>query len=165
MLDDLLAPNLGLVICGTAAGRRSAMVGEYYAGHGNKFWRILHETGLTSERLDSKQYKRLLDFRIGLTDIVKKQSGMDDEIDFRGATPEGLREKTERLRPQVLCFNGKRAAKIFYGRNNIEFGLQPGRIGITAVFVAPSTSGAANKTWDSNFWRELANLVNSQLTV
>lgn len=160
MVEDLLAPDLDLIICGTAAGRKSAMIGEYYAGQGNKIWRILSEVGLTPKRLDSKQYKQLLEYRIGLTDIVKEQSGMDDEIDFKGATPDMLREKISRLKPKVLCFNGKRAAKVYYGHNKVEFGVQPDKIINTIIFVAPSTSGAANRTWDSNLWRELAELVN-----
>ncbi len=47
MLEDLLAPGLALVVCGSAAGRRSAQLGHYYAGPGNKFWRTLARVGLT----------------------------------------------------------------------------------------------------------------------
>jgi G:T/U-mismatch repair DNA glycosylase len=43
LLDDLLRIGLRLVICGTAAGERSAKLGAYYAGPGNKFWRTLHD--------------------------------------------------------------------------------------------------------------------------
>ncbi len=160
MLKDLLSPNLDLVICGTAAGRKSSELGEYYAGPGNKFWNILHEVGLTPQKLTSSQYKRLSDYRIGLTDIVKEQSGMDGEIDFRGATPEVLRQKIESLKPKVLCFNGKRGAQAYYGKKTVEFGLQSDKIGTTLIYIAPSTSGAANKTWDPYLWKELAKLVN-----
>jgi len=38
MLPDVLAANLDVVFCGTAAGKRSAEVGMYYAGPGNRFW-------------------------------------------------------------------------------------------------------------------------------
>ena len=37
-----------------------------------------------------------------------------------------------------------------------EFGVQVERIGATQLFVAPSTSGAANAFWDVEIWHELA---------
>ena len=39
---------LKLVVCGTAAGDRSAQLGQYYAGPGNKFWRTLASLGLVA---------------------------------------------------------------------------------------------------------------------
>src|SRR3546814_6083057 len=47
VLPDVLAPGLRLVFCGSAAGRKSAELGAYYAGPGNKFWPTLYEIGLT----------------------------------------------------------------------------------------------------------------------
>jgi TDG/mug DNA glycosylase family protein len=51
VLPDYLAPNLRLVICGTAAGKASAARGHYYAGLGNRFWEYLQVSGLTPVRL------------------------------------------------------------------------------------------------------------------
>jgi TDG/mug DNA glycosylase family protein len=159
MLDDLLAPGLAVVFCGSAAGTRSAQLRQYYAGPGNKFWRILAETGLTPRRLDPSEYRQLLSHGIGLTDLVKRQSGGDAQIDFRGAGVRELARKIERLQPGVLCFNGKRAAGEFLGRRGVEPGLQPERIGVTRIFAAPSTSGAASGFWDPEVWRDLARRV------
>ena len=58
------------MICGSAAGRRSAAAGAYYAGPGNKFWRILHESGLTPRRLAPEEFALLPDVGIGLTDLA-----------------------------------------------------------------------------------------------
>ena len=41
----------------------------------------------------------LLTFGIGLTDVVKGQSGMDRQIDFRGSDRAGLALKIARFRP------------------------------------------------------------------
>ena len=57
------------------------------------------------------------------------------------------------FQPPVLCFNGKRAAQVFFGTKTIAYGEQSERIGKTAVHVAPSTSGAANGFWDISYWR------------
>jgi TDG/mug DNA glycosylase family protein len=45
VLEDLLAPGLSIVFCGTGAGRRSAELKAYYAGRGNRFWPTLFESG------------------------------------------------------------------------------------------------------------------------
>ena len=155
MLPDLLKLNLKVVFCGTAAGRKSAEVGFYYAGPGNKFWKTLFETGLTSRLLMPSEFKKLVDWDIGLTDMVKDKSGMDNVLlrsDFKN---NGLIEKIEKYSPRFLCFNGKKAAKEFYGVPNVEYGLQEKKIKDTKIFVAPSTSGAANGFWDMNHWINL----------
>lgn len=47
VLPDVLEPGLKIVFCGTVAGRTSALRCAYYAGPGNKFWRMRHAVGLT----------------------------------------------------------------------------------------------------------------------
>src|SRR3954464_11234255 len=80
VLPDVLVPGLKLVFCGTAPSPTSAARGAYYAGPGNRFWDILAETGLTPRRLAPEEYGLLPQFGIGLTDIVKSQSGVDADI-------------------------------------------------------------------------------------
>ena len=158
-LEDILANDLRVIFCGTAAGRRSAQLGQYYAGPGNKFWRLLAEVGLTPRRLEPSEFRNLLKYGIGLTDIVKGQAGSDGEIDFARHDAAALREKLLRFEPGILCFNGKRAAKTFLRSRIIAYGLQDQAIGRTRIFVAPSTSGAANRWWDRSHWEELARLA------
>lgn len=158
MLPDLLAYDLALVICGTAVGETSARVREYYAKPGNKLWRTLYEVGLTSRLLAPAEYRELLEERIGLTDLVKDKFGMDkDLIDSDFGSGE-LLAKMNKYQPEILCFNGKRAGKEFLMRK-VVCGLQAETIGRTKIYVAPSTSGAANRWWDIKKWEELARLV------
>ncbi len=93
---------------------------------------------------------------IGLTDVAKGQSGTDDDIAFEKADRRALRAKIEEYQPRVLAFNGKRAAQEFFGRRRVEYGIQAERIDATQLFVAPSTSGAANAFWDIEIWHALA---------
>jgi TDG/mug DNA glycosylase family protein len=164
MLNDLLVPGLKIVFCGTAAGEVSAARGEYYAGPGNKFWPILFEVGLTPRRLFPWEYKNLLEFGIGLTDVVKGQAGGDTSIDFGRSSPDSVRQKIEQFSPTVLAFNGKKAAQVFLGERRVELGLHARRVGSTRLFVAPSTSGAANGYWNVDVWYELAELVSAAAT-
>jgi TDG/mug DNA glycosylase family protein len=160
-LDDLLAPDLRLVVCGSAPGHRSARLRQYYAGPGNKFWETLAATGLTPRRLAASEWRRLLEFGIGLTDLVKDQSGGDRDLDFARADRAGLRARVLRFRPRLLCFNGKRSAKEFFGCSSVAYGPQADTIGGTQLFVAPSTSGAASAAWDPAPWFALAERVRS----
>ena len=156
MLPDLLEKGLDLVICGTGVGTRSAAVGQYYAGAGNRFWRTLAQVGLTPDRLTPDQYERLLSFGIGLTDLVKRNAGGDHVLRFTRADGLMLHSKLMLYQPRYLCFNGKRAAREFLRNPNVNYGAQPTRFGRTVLFVAPSTSAAANGSWDLSLWQDLA---------
>jgi TDG/mug DNA glycosylase family protein len=156
VLPDLLAPGLRLVVCGSAVGARSALLGAYYAGPGNRFWRTLAQVGLTPVELRPDQFPALLSHGIGLTDIVKLRSGADSMLRAGDFDPAGLRARIERWQPGVLAFNGKRAAAAFFG-HAVAYGYQAARdIGATRIHVAPSTSGAARGFWDEAPWREVA---------
>jgi len=154
MLPDVLKNNLNIVFCGTAAGDRSAKLQMYYAGPGNKFWKVLNEVGLTPRTLAPREYAELTKYRIGLTDLVKQATGMDNQIDFKNKGSEVLRDKIIKFEPKILCFNGKRAAQEFLSRS-VSYGLQSEKIEGTELFVAPSTSGAANGFWNIDWWHKL----------
>ena len=156
MLDDLLSRDLALVVCGTAAGHRSDRQAEYYAGRGNRFWTTLAMVGLTPEPLPPSAFRRLLEFRIGLTDLVKGQVGNDHELRVGAADILSLRAKIHVYQPRYLCFNGKRSAQLVLRRPRVEYGVQKERLGRTVLFVAPSTNSAASGSWDICVWQDLA---------
>lgn len=158
VLPDLLKPGLKVVICGTAAGTKSARVGAYYAGPGNQFWSVLHRIGLTTRRLAPDEFRDLLNFGIGLTDLWKETAGPDSEVMQTGPDVESFRSRVLRYSPRALAFNGKSSAAAFLGRP-AGYGLQPETIGKTVVFILPSTSGAARRYWDESHWLELARYV------
>ena len=159
VLPDLLGPGLDLVLCGMAAGSRSASAGKYYADARNRFWRILEETGLTSRRLAPEEFASLAEFKIGLTDLAKFTSGADSGLSRTDLDILGFREKMLMMRPRVLAFNGKKAAKAALEQRSVKFGCQNDRISETIVYVLPSTSGAANRYWDPGHWHACAQLV------
>ena len=160
MLPDLFCKNLKLVICGTAPGETSAQRQQYYAKSGNKFWLTLHLVGLTPVQLFPAEYARLLDYGIGLTDLVKGKAGMDRILKKGDFKSRDMVNKIMQYQPDCFCFNGKRADEAFFNVDDpITYGLQKGSIGKTHFFVAPSTSGAANKWWNIDLWKELAAFV------
>ena len=158
ILPDLLSKHLVLVVCGTGAGQRSAELGRYYAGQGNRFWRTLFEVGLTPIELEPAQAEHLLTLGIGLTDVVKDAAGSDVDLSFAITDIMTLRMKILSYQPWYLCFNGKRAAQVFLRTSHVEYGVH-GRLGRTTLFVAPSTSRAANGAWAIAPWQDLSRRV------
>lgn len=151
-----MAPGLRLVVCGSAAGTRSAEVGAYYAGPGNRFWGMLHRVGLTPAVLAPAEFRSVLAYGIGLTDIVKTAFGPDSGLRPADFDRDGLRQRIETFQPRILAFNGKRSAEAFFGKS-VAYGHQLSQnIGATRVYVAPSTSGAARGFWDEGYWRLVA---------
>lgn len=155
MLPDVLRPGLLIVFCGTAAGAKSAHAGAYYAGPGNQFWSTLHRVGLVPRQLRPSEYTELPDFGIGLTDLCKTQAGADHTLVVGGFDMPRLVACLEQHRPRMLAFNGKKAAQIVLGRS-VTYGLQPECVASARVFVLPSTSGAARRSWDIRHWHNLA---------
>ena len=161
ILRDVLDHGLSVIFCGSAVGNYSARTGSYYAHPQNKFWPILFETGLTSELLPSSRYRELPTYGIGLTDLVKSQSGVDHEISFaitRAESRQRLQRSIEQYEPRILAFTSKKAGQEFLGDNKL-FGEQAETIGNTHIWILPSTSSAARKHWQPDIWHALANRI------
>lgn len=105
-----------------------------------------------------EEYPLVARFGIGLTDVCKNESGADSHLSRHAYDAEGLLRKIRRARPRVLAFNGLKPARAVLGRA-AACGLQPQPVGVTTVFVLPSTSGAANGHWDERPWRALADFL------
>ena len=156
----MLAPGLRIVFCGTAAGTESARRRCYYAHPQNKFWRALHEVGLTDRRLDCSEFALLPQFGVGLTDIAKTASGMDKELPVDALGRAACAEMEAKIRacaPAILAFTSLTAGRRFL-RRDAGFGEQRETIGTTRVWLLPSPSPAANWNWAANaaWWRALA---------
>jgi mismatch-specific thymine-DNA glycosylase len=161
-LPDYLRTGMKLVIVGCNPGDRSARVGHYYAGRGNEFWPLLYESGVLPELLEHRDDKRMIEFGIGLTDLVKRPTRGEEEL-ARQEFAEGrivLSQKLEQFAPQVIAFNGKGTFENFAQRP-CKLGLQKGRLYGAQVFVLPSTS-AKNATGHGpklRYFRQLAKVL------
>jgi len=166
-VPDLLAPGLAVVFCGTALGRVSAERRAYYAHPGNMFWRTLHETGLTPVRIAPEAWPTLTAHAIGLTDVSKSHYGNDSELPGDAFDAAALHAKILAHRPRILAFTSKAAAAAALGKRTgaLALGFQPERIGDTRLFVLPSPSGQARRTWDAARWQELADAVRNARAV
>jgi len=161
ILPDHLRPGLKIVFCGTAAGKASAARKAYYAGPGNLFWRMLHETTLTGRLLAPEEFSLLNECQVGLTDVAKKTFGSDHSLQNEDFCVDSLRKRIAYAKPKLIAFNGKKAASVVLEKPTraIQYGLQRESFAGCRVFVLPSTSGAARRYWDKAHWMELARVA------
>lgn len=158
ILPDVLSPGLQVVFCGTAPGTRSAREGAYYAHPGNRFWRALFETGMTPRKLQPHEFRDVLEFGIGLTDVAKHAFGSDADLSPAAFDAAALRRKLARYRPCIVAFTSKNAARagLALGARDMAYGEQPVTLAHSRVFVLPSPSGQARGFWNIEPWRRLA---------
>jgi G:T/U-mismatch repair DNA glycosylase len=145
-LPDHLRKGMKLILIGANPGDRSARVGHYYAGRGNQFWPIMYESGVIPEPLGYEDDRRIVEFGIGMTDLVKRPT--------RGI---------EELKPRVVAFNGKMVYEKFMGRP-CKLGLQKENLYGAQVFVLPSTSGqnaGTERAVKMRYFKKLAALLKS----
>ncbi|MGI8880463.1 MAG: mismatch-specific DNA-glycosylase [Jatrophihabitans sp.] len=148
ILPDYLHPGLRAVLVGTVVGGRSAERGHYYAGVGNNFWRLLHESGLTPTQLRPQDDATVLDHGLGLTDLVKTISQSHDRGLTRYYDVPGLVAKVAEHRPTVVAFTSKTAAAEFALASRLraprDFGPLSWAVADRPAFVLPGPSSANN---------------------
>jgi TDG/mug DNA glycosylase family protein len=160
-LPDQLADDLRLVFVGTAASRRSADAGHYYAHPGNRFWRTLHQVGITDRRYAPHEFPEMVKLGIGFTDLCKTGAGMDHQALAFPIDIPAFRDKMVKYRPGMIAFTSKKAASLFFGRPTkaIALGRQPPLADFPVVFALPSPSGAASGSWSIAPWQKLADAL------
>ncbi|CAD0101410.1 unnamed protein product [Aureobasidium mustum] len=93
-LTDILAPDLIAVFVGTNPGIRTAAQGHAYAHPSNQFWKLLHSSGCTDERLRPDQ------------DRPTKDAAELSKAEMSDGAPI-LEEKCRKWRPESVCIVGK----------------------------------------------------------
>lgn len=161
ILPDLLTLRLNVVFCGTAASVISARDKAYYANPTNSFWRTLYRIGLTPRQLEPREFPRLLEHSIGLTDIAKNAQGNDSALTQSDFDADSLRRKIKHFQPEFLAFTSKKGASVFFNKptGKISYGLQSENLGKTRFWVLTSPSGAARAYWNESIWQQLADEV------
>jgi TDG/mug DNA glycosylase family protein len=163
-VPDYLQPGLDLVIVGINPGLRSGASGHHYAYPGNHFWKLVYESGLIPEPLSFAEDYRMLEFGIGLTNLVDRTTREASQLtrEEQAAGAENLKAKLRLHRPRIVCFNGMGIYTAFAGVKTVSLGLQPERLDEMLLFVVPSSSGrtaAYQRDVKLQRYRELKALV------
>jgi double-stranded uracil-DNA glycosylase len=147
LLPDYIATDLGILFVGINPGLRSAKVGHHFAGPSNRFWRLLYEANLVSEPLDYRQDGRLLEWRIGLTNLVSRATaGMNGlTADDYAVGRLALMRKVRRYHPHVVALLGMTLYPILFPLEPKQMAFRPGLQSImlhkSAVVLLPNPSG------------------------
>jgi len=142
-VPDLLRPGLIVVFVGINPGLYSGAVGHHFARPGNRFWRALHEGGLTPRVLRPDEERQLLPLGIGITNIVARATATAAQLspDELRAGARSLERTLRRARPAFAAVLGLGAYRTAFGRPRATAGEQPERIGETRVWLLPNPSG------------------------
>ena len=154
-LPDYVAPELRVLFVGINPGLRSAEVGHHFAGHSNRFWKLLADSRLIPHSLNYWEDARLLEWGIGLTNLVARPTTGIHEL-TREDYDQGritLLKKIDHFRPKIVALLGIGMARVFlsqFSRDNIPThskalpikpGLQRIFVHQSKVFVLPNPSG------------------------
>ena len=144
MALDLLKPGLKLVFCGYNPSLVSGRSGHHYAHPGNRFWRVLYASGITTRLYKPEEDRLLLDVGIGFTNLCSRPTRRADELTQEEiqAGSLALRMKLEQFKPRVVAYTGIGIYRWFRATSKVSWSVQETSTvpGVTDV-VVPSPSG------------------------
>jgi double-stranded uracil-DNA glycosylase len=142
-VPDVVAPGLDVLFCGINPSLTSAARRHHFARPGNRFWPALHLAGLTPRQLTPDEDRELLEYGLGVTNVVDRPTRTAAELDAAElrAGAVALTALVERWRPTVLAVLGVTAWRVAFDRPGSALGLQPERVGVAATWVVPNPSG------------------------
>jgi len=156
-----------LLLIGINPGVTSALTGHHFAGPTNRFWRLLHESGIVPEPITHEDDIRLHEWGIGMTNLIPRPSpGIDvlkpsEYIDGWRV----LERKIGKFRPKIVAFVGVTMYRALWktlGHTDapeITPGFQKATVHGARLFVLPNPSGRnAHFSYDDMLeaFRELA---------
>ncbi len=140
---DVIAPRLRILFCGINPGLYSGAVGHHFARPGNRFWTALARAGFTRRVLSPFEERKLLERRLGITNLVNRATASADELDAddlrRGARR--LARTVRRYRPRVVAILGVGAYRAAFGLPRAGVGARDERIGDARLWLLPNPSG------------------------
>jgi len=144
-LRDRIRPGVRVLFVGINPGIRSSLTGHHFAGFSNRFWKLLHDSRLVPEKISYVDDGRLPEWGYGITNVVPRATPGIDTLD-REEFVAGcirLRRKILRYRPPLVALVGVTVFRALFPQRKgaVTLGLQPERIGDSAVFVLPNPSG------------------------
>ena len=97
-----------MLFVGINPGVRSALTGHHFAGYSNRFWKLLHQSGLVPEPVTYLDDDRLPEWGYGITNVVARATPGIDELkpEEYAAGRLRLRAKVRRYHPDIVAFVG-----------------------------------------------------------
>jgi TDG/mug DNA glycosylase family protein len=143
-IPDVARPGLSVLFCGINPGTRSGELAQHFARPGNRFWKVLYGAGFTDRLLTPAEQWSLLDFGVGITNLVARTTAAAAELsrdELRAGAVE-LSAKVAVWQPQCVAVLGVQAYRIAFARPHARIGRQAETIGDgSGLWVLPNPSG------------------------
>ena len=146
MLRDRIKPGVRVLFVGINPGQRSEAIGHHFAGYSNRFWPLLYDSKLVTERISAEDDDRLPEWGLGITNLVPRMTpGIDTlkpEEYVAGARV--LRRKIRRVKPHIVALVGVSIYRSLFNvrsGTHVSLGLQTETLEGARVFVLPNPSG------------------------
>src|SRR5579862_1939846 len=152
-LRDRIRRDVRVLLVGINPGIRSAEIGHHFAGHSNRFWKLLFDARLVPEPIHTEDDDRLPEWGLGITNLIARPTpGIDTLRPAEYSTGERiLRRKVRRWQPPIVAFIGVTLYRAVFARPAaipVVLGRQAERFEGATVFVLPNPSGRnANFTY------------------
>jgi len=143
-LRDRVGADVRVLFVGINPGMRSEEIGHHFAGYSNRFWKLLHESGIVPEPIGARDDARLPEWRLGITNLVPRATPGIDTL-ARAEYIDGLqvlRRKVRRWRPEFVAFVGVSLYRFVFGtKSAVTLGPQQETFEGARVVVLPNPSG------------------------
>ncbi|HXC65917.1 MAG TPA: mismatch-specific DNA-glycosylase [Nitrospiraceae bacterium] len=145
-LTDHIKPGVQVLFVGINPGLRSAATGHHFAGHSNRFWKLLFESKLVPKPLTHQDDWRLPDWGLGLTNIIQRPSAGIDTLKSQEyvAGRKRLIATVKHYRPRAVALLGITIYRLLfpdYRTGQIVLGLQAKTLAGRPLLVLPNPSG------------------------
>jgi TDG/mug DNA glycosylase family protein len=132
-----------VLFCGINPGTLSGELGLHFARSGNRFWRLLHDSGFTDTVLSPSEQSGLPALGIGITNLVERPTAAASELtpDELRAGSRHLAAKVHTLRPRCVAILGLQAYRTAFARPRAVIGRQPEPLSDSQVWLLPNPSG------------------------
>ncbi|MCA1055705.1 mismatch-specific DNA-glycosylase [Rossellomorea aquimaris] len=161
-IPDHLKRGLHIVFIGFNPSIMSSETGHHYANPTNRFWKILHQSGITPRLYKAEEDGDLIELGYGMTNIVARPTKDASEIS-KEEYEKGrviLKDKLDTYMPRTACYVGKGVYQQFARKKKVPWGWQEESV-VEGVrdFVAPSSSGLVRMKVDeiAGIYKELLN--------
>jgi len=146
VLRDRISPGVQILFVGINPGQRSEAIGHHFAGFSNRFWPLLYDSKLVSDRIAAEDDDRLPEWGLGITNLVARMTPGIDTLrrDEYIAGARVLRRKIRRFKPPIVALVGVSLYRhLFDVRSGtpVSLGLQNEQLEGARVFVLPNPSG------------------------
>jgi len=142
-VSDVIAPGLRLLLVGINPGLYTAAIGHHFGRPGNRFWPTLHAAGFTPRLLSPYEERELLEYGIGITNVVARATARADELSPAEFVEGGriLEEKVRRYQPGWVAVLGVGAYRAAFARPRAAVGQQNELIAGARLWLLPNPSG------------------------